>query len=329
MSGEIYFMYAEGVCKPHPPPSSDPFRPIELREPVGLIGGSEGNVLSDVIVVQDALNRVTPQQGGPSPKLVVDGECGPLTIAAIKKFQIKQFGWSDARIDPNKKTIKRLAQIRGGLTSIATSKVISMLGEALSLVKAAQTNLLMALPMVDQKASPGNFSFIGREERMRHANRHFDVDKSPDPRGTLRTLLTVYDTMLSIFNSWRGDPTGETVFRPDPRGHTVRAYAWGAGWYRNGEIDEKYGMPKNYVYIGEKLEYDSLEACAFCIVHELAHFVGSSYNFGDISDNGRSYGWYDNPCIQRLTPHQKVRNAENYSNFAFDLKYGRPPVLLL
>ena len=84
---------------------------------------------------------------------------------------------------------------------------------------------------------------------------------------------------------------------------------------------------RDSIYLCQKLERDSQEKCAHTIVHELAHFVGSPQTFDPIGDHETGYGWYDTACMQNLTPEEKVSNADNYANFAFDLKYGRPPFL--
>jgi hypothetical protein len=75
---------------------------------VGRMGGR--NFPFDVIAVQQMLNQVPPAHGGPIPKLVVDGICGPQTIDRIQKFQIAHFGWSgaDGRVDPNGPTHTKL-----------------------------------------------------------------------------------------------------------------------------------------------------------------------------------------------------------------------------
>ncbi|HKC50593.1 MAG TPA: hypothetical protein VKF60_07350 [Myxococcota bacterium] len=56
------------------------------------------------------LNEVPVAQGGPLPKLEVDGLCGPQTIDKIQKFQLAHFGWSgaDGRVDPGGPTHAKL-----------------------------------------------------------------------------------------------------------------------------------------------------------------------------------------------------------------------------
>src|SRR5438128_919875 len=78
------------------------------------VGLNAVNNHADVAVIQRALNRVTPDTGGPIPLLAEDGISGPLTQRAIQRFQQRQFNWYDGRVDPGQKTIERLNAIVGG-----------------------------------------------------------------------------------------------------------------------------------------------------------------------------------------------------------------------
>ncbi|MDD5296960.1 MAG: papain-like cysteine protease family protein [Rhodocyclaceae bacterium] len=62
---------------------------------------------ADIKTIQELLNLVPPAEGGPAPKLAVDGLNHGTnwnhTIQAIHKFQKAKFrGWSDGRVDPEK-----------------------------------------------------------------------------------------------------------------------------------------------------------------------------------------------------------------------------------
>jgi peptidoglycan hydrolase-like protein with peptidoglycan-binding domain len=71
------------------------------------------NFPSDVKTVQQLLNEVPPESGGPVPALAVDGIVGPKTSAAISKFQQAQFGKSDGLVEPGQRTIQRLLDLSG------------------------------------------------------------------------------------------------------------------------------------------------------------------------------------------------------------------------
>ena len=60
------------------------------------------------------LNRARPAWGGPTPALVTDGQCGPKTKSAIRRFQQVQLGTyftADGRVDAIGKTLSRLNHI--------------------------------------------------------------------------------------------------------------------------------------------------------------------------------------------------------------------------
>lgn len=82
-----------------------------INAPVGQ-GGA--NNAADVKTIQEMLNKALPAWGGPSPKLVPDGICGPLTKTAIRKFQEVQLSTyfsPDGLVEPHKRTLKRLNHI--------------------------------------------------------------------------------------------------------------------------------------------------------------------------------------------------------------------------
>ena len=77
----------------------------------GSVGASGKNSSDDVRLVQALLNSIAPNRGGAAPKLATDGRSGPLTIAAIRKFQqVNLAGFADGRVDAPGSTIRLLAQ---------------------------------------------------------------------------------------------------------------------------------------------------------------------------------------------------------------------------
>lgn len=77
------------------------------------VGRGGANVAADCRTIQTLLNAVPTALGGPTPALAVDGRCGPLTIAAIGRFQSVQFNWADLRVDPWGPTLIRLNIVTG------------------------------------------------------------------------------------------------------------------------------------------------------------------------------------------------------------------------
>jgi peptidoglycan hydrolase-like protein with peptidoglycan-binding domain len=84
----------------------------KLKSSVG-VGGV--NDIQDVTAVQDLLNRVPVQFGGPKTKLKVDGKFNSITLQAIQDFQTHQFGNADGVIKPSHYTLQKLAKFAQAL----------------------------------------------------------------------------------------------------------------------------------------------------------------------------------------------------------------------
>lgn len=67
------------------------------------------NRSADVKTIQELLNGVPPQKGGPTVRLDVDGMCGPLTVNAIRTFQQRNGTVVDGRVDVNGRTFQLLS----------------------------------------------------------------------------------------------------------------------------------------------------------------------------------------------------------------------------
>jgi hypothetical protein len=70
------------------------------------VGAEAPKHAADVRAVQAARNQVPAAEGGPVERLAVDGACGPRTIAAIARFQMRHFGLTDFRVDRGMGTAK-------------------------------------------------------------------------------------------------------------------------------------------------------------------------------------------------------------------------------
>lgn len=83
------------------------------------VGANGRNNDIDVETIQKLLNRVPSPIGPPIPQLAEDGDCGPLTIAAIHRFQKQVLGgFSDGLIEPNRNTHKKLSDLAGGVADV-------------------------------------------------------------------------------------------------------------------------------------------------------------------------------------------------------------------
>jgi peptidoglycan hydrolase-like protein with peptidoglycan-binding domain len=286
--------------------------------------GTRGNRKEDVITIQDALNRVPLRQGGASPPLAVDGISGPKTQKAIQTFQLQHFGWkgADSLIEPGKQTLAKLNEVLGSTGLLPAVPDLSICIQiALSWILRAQTNLLMADPVVDSRdTSAGPISVFNREARMRLLNTHFALDSQNFKRDVFNRILNVYNRMLQVFRR-PGGLWGPAVFDFDPLDKKLIAYTPWGGYFKPGRVGNRDGRTGYWDTIYLCPGFNGLvseDMRAFVIVHELAHFVGYPQMIDDLA-----YNWQGNGSrIRNLQPASKILNAESYANFAHEAGTG-------
>lgn len=163
-----------------------------------------GNREGDVRSVQQLLNGVLPEDGGPRPVLEEDGKCGHNTRDAIKSFQIKQFPGSnpDSRVDPQKKTIQRLnersTRYRGN-KEVSQNEYLelarALVPEAVRRVHIARNRLANALRTYQQPSS----KIVDNSRKL--VAWHFKTHRIPDPIAAIRSVDEIYVRMSTVLQS--------------------------------------------------------------------------------------------------------------------------------
>ena len=165
------------------------------------VGQGGKNRRDDAVTIQTMLNDVPAAESGPQPRLAVDEIVGGLTIAAIRRFQMRQLGWADGRIDPGGPTLARLRGYSASadasglkapnplrrhapsppmIETIRRASAISVLPEARRALHKAQLDLdLVSLRLTkDVLHIEDLFSGAGPEQRpWRVFNAHFAIAK--------------------------------------------------------------------------------------------------------------------------------------------------------
>ncbi|WP_036287323.1 peptidoglycan-binding domain-containing protein [Methylosinus sp. PW1] len=258
MAQQILMKLSNGGCSSCDPPPAPGFS----------IGGSVGrggrNRPEDVRTIQSALNGVCPADGGPILKLDVDGIVGPITIAAIEKYQNRQLGWSDGRVDPDGPTIHALNGQSGGQAAPAKAgpkaappkataqqnaqfveRIGSLLPRARHWISMAQLNIDMASDYLRRAPAGRNDPFpslhdIGRGQ-LALFDKYFHTQKEPTTTklAQLQRAKRLYDSMTTVItHSLLQAPMfgwGVGYFQPDPADGTIAAldyvaYTFYGGW---------------------------------------------------------------------------------------------------
>jgi hypothetical protein len=292
------------------------------------VGQGGKNFPEDVRSVQNALNSISPADGGATPLLDPDGVCGQKTKTAITAFQVKHFGWSkaDAKVDLFGRTHVKLSELTGKTIKTPNQTLVdgrlTHLGLARSFITAARFQMERALPFVDQAESNGPISAFSRSSMMGLLNRHFHIDSYPAFQRRERVLFAqrIFQRMDQVFQR-PGGLWGVQSFAPDETLDTGYAYTLAGGFFRGGQVDStppNIRMDTIYFCTISFAAVNIPDFAAHIIVHELAHFVGNPEV--DIIDD-HTYG-SASKCDRVLTLSQKIHNADSYANFAREAFLG-------
>jgi peptidoglycan hydrolase-like protein with peptidoglycan-binding domain len=320
--------------------------------PIGSSVGAGGtNARADTLMVQQLLNSVPREEGGPDLLLAEDGLIGPKTQAAINKFQKKVLSKPDGRIDPGGPTIKALSGV------ICDSPAVPL--GRLGLV--AQPNQVGGGPPMPPSAtkatrlkvlSNGNQVLIALRPRLAllgfklthqapstvaFCNKHFATGNSK----VTSTEIGFINGLVSAihFHAARPSATGilpiRNVIEFDPRGDISGYTVHGGDKLSTKEsqiyVDEKgkpYKLPGQTIFLTSKFARKTGFDIHLVVLHEMAHFVGPRAGTGiEIEDHDGTYA--TSPKLLQLTKFQKLHNAEIICLFMLEACVGTANLVTL
>ena len=306
------------------------------------VGAGGVNRADDARTIQSALNEVSADRGGASPALVADGVVGPLTRAAIKRFQQRHVKVVEARIDPDGATLSALnAELGGGdvaatpAPGLATASarprtpeflppdpaidalVLDLLVRVRDLIRAATFRLVSADPFVtirkltspagpfDENARRPPFDNIERVFRNMDValNRTFETDPQIAP------VLFVPNTHISMESK-------------------AAAYTSAGGAFVTSKVKFRgLAEPADRIYICRNTLTVSVLQQVRIMVHELAHFVsGQPITIGD---EVKEFSMLtERAAFDAISHARKLRSAEHYAFFAVVARFPqflKPP----
>ena len=295
------------------------------------VGTGGVNRHGDVLAVQRLLNGVAPGDGGPFAILVEDGVDGPITNAAILRFQTTQnirgrFGGEvrDDRIDPSGPTMTRLKEIStpqqratalkraGAVRLLRTAQIFPRLHDAAHRAKFAAESAMDFLRL----GSHSLFGPVG-ERNYRRADLYFRFGRQPTDQTLfeLSFIRTTIERVASVLV--KSSPFGLDIFDVDPHLHPVwMAYSP----MQTGAENRHDGTTPLRVYLCDHIDLvKSDDLFAHILVHELFHFVDDETRQSLIVD--APHGYRDG--AMRLTHEQRMHNADNYALFVTHTAIGR------
>ena len=315
-------------------PDDDLVFPISIGGAVGL---GAPNDPDEVKTIQQALNRFPDSQGGPSLKLKPDGIVGRFTVGAIEKFQRRQIGFTDQKIDPGKLTINRINELQSTVWVTVPDRTMkkvyeTILPEARACVLAADAALLSARLAF---LSPG---IITRPPpAMAMINRHFMLDRNPNAARDFEMISRLFRDMLALLS--RNIDGFEKTFVPAPGRFSatriltsgVLALSQSNGVNMQGSQKGKaqdgsdIQIPNDKVMIMIPFTFASLDLQIMTVIHELGHFLGDADGSPDMIDDPPSRSSAPSE-IAKMPPQAHPRLAECYATFAFEARFRREPI---
>jgi hypothetical protein len=319
-------------------PDDDLTFPVSIKTIVGLGIRSDP---ADVKKIQQALNRFPSSLGGPVPKLKVDGIVGKFTNAAIEKFQRRQLGFVDFKVEPDKKTIARINQLALTVWVTVNPRIINrvysdLLPDVHRCALAADAVVLSAIAAFDNP----NGVIKPTQSSVDMLNRHFKLDQNRNPRPSLEQIRLTFRDMIALTN--RNTQGAERTFVPAPGRFDfaktfisgVQALTFPHGVALSGFDKAKaqdgsdIQLPRDKIMIFIPFGRSTRDGQVITLLHEMGHYLGGPDGSAELIDDPPSRSSAPSE-IAKLPPERMPFIAENYGTFAFEAHFRREPFRLL
>lgn len=321
---------------PVPPPKG----PVVITAPVG-VGGK--NLRQDVLIIQAALNDIEPSDGGPFPKLKVDGISGPRTANAISGFQRRAIAFVDSRIDPDGPTLKAINQRRVPMVTLGFAitetpffedqTVVEEVLQAVPTIRAAlfltKNRIENVAPFVGANGltTPTGPGSERNAFNLALLDECFRLSDFIDPRGAFNRIRNQFESMLQTLRTCdpsRGPIDNGLFLRNrsllEERGPGApAAYVIPFGKFApeaTVKLEDGTLVSTKHVHIcgGFRTTRGQPRRIKALVTHELAHFVSPpGFHVGDIL---RGHSDVQEHRF-RTAIYDRVSNAENYAWFTW------------
>lgn len=321
--------------------------PVTDNPITAAVGLGGRNVPGDVNTIQQMLNALTPLEGGPLQVLAEDGLFGPLTQAAIGRYQNRVLGWADGRIDANGPTIKALANyivaaptVPYGKLGIAvngapragaanTGKAPSKEGD--DDIKTAHDRMVSLEPRLNTlrwrltRSTPQMLALL---------NKHFAHKKQTVTNsdiGQVQKILRGVHHYVARANAFGKLPLKNVIlYDPSPPGNTIAHTVRGGDKMSTSQIQIYRDKGKNIKSPGQTIWLTSLFSSQqatekdLVLLHEFAHFVGPRDGwFGTIDDHAYAF----EGKFLHLSKFFRLHNAESLALFMLEWCVGTKAIV--
>lgn len=297
----------------------------KLDKSVGEIGF---NLPPDTLKIQELLNLISPNDGGPVVPLKEDGFIGPKTLAAIKAFQLFHSLGTDGRVDPGGALLQKMNDLpKTALADRNTrllQKVTASIPDLNAMAAKAQRTIVEAIDFITLGAG-GLFT---KKKSFDLADLYFafGTQQRNQTLSELRFIRTTYDRVAAVVRRPYIPKQGESIFginifTIDPTGSGAACYTPPQSNDNTREIPE---IHSGHVYVCGSMDTKPTNSDQFThiLFHELVHFVDDETGGRQIADEGK----YRDRAM-KATHAVRMRNADNFALFATHAHIGRARLL--
>jgi peptidoglycan hydrolase-like protein with peptidoglycan-binding domain len=314
---------------------------ITTRPIKSTVGGFANAPTDDTLIVQQMLNAIPAASGGPVVALKVDGICGPKTRAAISRFQSRNLGFSDGRVDPGGKTIRVLVDMIQDSPAIPLGTIgAQQLGGTAGGAAATGAQIVavgnISLRVLEPSINILRFRMARADTNfLAFMNKHFGSGTDKFQRTDLQQIQRVVAGIhqnVARFNAF-GKLQAEDVILFDATpstsviGWTVRGgdkmSTKQIQIYMDAATKKLIKAPGHSVFLTNLFANQPGHEKHLTILHEFAHYVGPrDGNFFAIDDNAYCF----EPKFLTISKFKKLHNAESIALFILEFCVGTQTV---
>ena len=216
---------------------------------------------------------------------------------AIEKFQRRQTGFVDGRVDPDKRTLTRINELAATVWVTLPDKTVNdvytdTMPDALRCVLAADAALLSARLAFTR---PGALSFTPSAVAM--INRHFSLDKNPNAADDFELIKGIIRNMAALFHRNLGGaektfvaaPGRFSAARVNVSGVLALSFSGGVNLHGSnksrGQDGADVDLPADKILLMPKFRFASRDTQVITLIHELGHFLGPPDGSPDMIDD--------------------------------------------
>lgn len=301
------------------------------------VGGRFSARSDDTFIVQQMLNAIPLSAGGPVESLKLDGICGAKTRAAISRFQSRNLGFADDRVDPNGRTIQALVAMIQDSPAIPLGSIGAQQTAPAAAPAAANGADIVAVGSLSLRVlepSIGILRFrMARADNRFFAfmNKHFGTGADKFRVSDLAQIQRIVGSIhlnVARFNAFGKLLVDDVLLFDATPSTSVIGWTVRGGnkmstkqiqIYMDRQTKKLIKAPGHSIFLTNLFASQLGHEKHLTVLHEFAHYVGPrDGNFFAIDDNA----YCNQPNFLTIPKFKKLHNAESIALFILEFCVG-------